>query len=212
MRVQIVRHQHNHFSVRVDLIGQEFQKPSEIQFRSSIRDLHHSCPSQWLERHEDVRASLPCVLVILSFYSTRFRWNAPSGCASQFLLAFVHAHHWTLWIERAFIHTEHVFHFRYEVRVRFGNAVAFDRPGFGLIFFSRSPSVVRPTLGSNPSATTWFFSSESVQRAAPLGGSLHARSRIFASISPVIFGIAPGRGFSSSAACKPSSAYRLQMR
>jgi hypothetical protein len=206
MRVQIVRHQHDHLSVRVDFVGQEFQESCEIQFRSTICNLHHSCPSQWLERHEDVRTTLPCVLVILSFFTTRFGWNTASGCASQFLLALIHADHWTLWIERALVHAQNVFHFRYEVRVRFRNAVAFDRPGFNFIFFRRSPSVVRPTLDNKPSATTWFFKSESVQRAAPLGGSLHARSMIFASISPVIFGIAPGRGFSSSAACNPSTA------
>ena len=72
----------------------------------------------------------------------------------------------------------------------------FTCQGLSLIFFSRAPTATCERLSRWLIATILFASRRRVQRAAPSGGSLQASVTRCASMSPVIFGVLPGRGLS----------------
>src|ERR1051326_263695 len=171
---------------------------------------HRNTPAsgQRFDPEEQVGFAQALVLIVLLGRLSGLHRERALGRGTQFLAALVEANDRTLRVIRPLVDIENVFHLG-DIAGRGGaDAPGLYLPGLERVFFIRSQTVVWSIVSTNPSSRTRDVSRRTVQRAWPSGGSLQAMTAIWASMSPVILGVRPGRGFSTSAAASPSERKR----
>src|SRR3990172_2176904 len=206
--VEIVGHQHDLLDVRIALIGEQPQLLGEIKGGAAFGYRHLTLARQRLDAEKQVAGSVARIFIILAFRRPGLRRQAAPGRGAEGLGALVQADDRALRVIGAVIHVEHIFHFGDEGSRRLGNAPGFHLPGLDRVFFNRLPTATWEMESRQPSATSRSASSRSVQWSWPSGGSLQASTVSWASISPVILGARPVRGFSERAASRPSARKR----
>src|SRR3954454_20513837 len=174
----------------------------------AVRDLDMPPALQRREEHEEIGRAIAPVLIIVSRRATGFRldWRARFG--DQLLRCLIQAYDGAVWIARAMIHLQNIFHIRHERRVCLGrNDELLVQVRFENVFFSVRPIVLSLTRSTIFSATTLSSSRRKVHRARPFGGSEQVRAISFAAPAPSkMRGLAQaGECLRSSTASKPSS-------
>jgi hypothetical protein len=187
------------------------QQLCKILFGALVGYKRFSLPNQGFNRHENIGCAISFVLVVFPWWLPFHHWQRAMWRVMQGLAAFIYAYQRAFWVIRTLIYFQNVFHLRYKLRGRLGDHPRLYEPRLKFIFFSRFITATSLILSSNFNSTSLSASNCNVQRAFPSGGALQARSVNCASISPVIFGIAPGRGCHISALSNPPSTNFLRM-
>src|SRR5690554_822944 len=203
VNVQIIHDEHNRLGVGIDNVSQLAQDVGEVQLRAALMHPDLTKAGQRFHRQEDRALAMPRIFVVLAPRLSRLQRQRASRRRAQRLLNLVEADLWTPRVIRSLINGQDVFHLSHKARRWFGKAPGLHAPRLKFIFFNASPTATWLMDSTNSRTTKRSANRRNVQRSYSSGGSLHTIATRWASTSPVIFGLAPGRGFSLNASSRP---------
>jgi len=137
MCVEIVLHQDDDLSVRVDLVGEMAKAFSVILLGPSFRHHHVTLPGQRFKHHEEVGHALANVLIVIMGRLSGTARLGGAGLADQLLAGFVQTHHRTSGVIGPLVHLQDVLHLPDKFGVGLGrNTPLLAQPRLEFVFLS----------------------------------------------------------------------------
>src|SRR5258707_428900 len=212
MGIQIIQDDINAVRVRVEGIDQIAHGIGEILFGAAARHQDVTFSGFGFSQHKHIAGAIALILMVLSTRVPRLHWNGSAGVLEQLDILLIKTNHGTLRVIRQMIQSQDAFHLCQEHARYLSDTPAFDLPGFNLFFFRVKRTVSGAICSITPSSIRRWASSSRVQRARPLGGSLHANAVRCASCPSSSLALPPRPGLSTKALSSPSSQNRKRVR
>ena len=185
MRVEVVHHQHDPFSVRVVLIDQSLYHMRPIHLRATLPDLDSTLPFQGREQYEQTAHSIALVFVVVGRHRAGRCGTGHSRLLDLLFARLIHAHQNFVLIIRPLVDFQHVFHRAHKLRALTGrDAPTLLQPRLEFAFLSTWRTVSVLMVSTISHSTNWSANSFRVQLARPSGGSPQAIAINRASRSP----------------------------
>ena len=186
--VEVVADQNNALRIAVARIRQPLDEVSEVLACASLGDLDAAPAGKRFEGDEDLGRSVTHVFAVGLPRRARSQGKGLTDFADQLLAKLVHADHGPGRVVGSSVRVQDIFHVRHEGGVCLRrNHPLLPEPRLDLVFFSVRQTVAGSMLSTTSIATNRSASSFIVQRARPLGGSLHVSAMRRASCSPSNF-------------------------
>ena len=196
VRVQVVHHDPHPLGFREAFIHQPLHLLREILHRPLPSHLNVPPSTFRLTEHKQVADTLSLIFIIEPLdFPDAHRQRLPRF-ANQLCARLIEADHRQLFVIFLNLQVEHIFHAGHELGIDLADTPLLFQPGFKFVFLSTWRTVSRAMEEANFNSTTLSASKQSVQRAPPSGGVLHAKATRCASCLPVNLRACPRRGLS----------------
>src|SRR4051794_12857085 len=215
VRVEVVEHDADPLRVGKVHLDERLHLMREIDLRPLLGHLHMPPAARRVVRRvmeKEINHPVALVFVVVAFHLTRAHRQRVADLGHQLLGGLVEADPRPLRVGGFAIEVEHRFHPIDELRTHFRQTPAPLLPRLECVCFKSRRTVSSETASTSPNSTNRSASSCMVQQRRPSGGALQVSATRKASCLPSSLRLAPGRGFSESAASSPSSTKRFRSR
>ena len=181
VRVEVVHHQHDPFSVRVVLIDQSLYHMRPVHLRATLPDLDSTLPFQGREQYEQTAHSIALVFVVVGRHRAGRCGTGHSRLLDLLFARLIHAHQNFVLIIRPLVDFQRA----HKLRALTGrDAPTLLQPRLEFVFLSTWRTVSVLMVSTISHSTNWSANSFRVQLARPSGGSPQAIAINRASRSP----------------------------
>ena len=154
MGVEIIQHNINALSVRVQNIDQITHDTGEIPFGALTGNEGMALTGFRFSQHEQVPSAVALVFMVFSAWMPRTEGNGDARLLEQLEALLIETNHRAQRVMGLMIQVQNTFHFCQEHRCYLGNTPAFDLPSLNLFFFRISRTVSGAICSITPASTS----------------------------------------------------------